>query len=164
MRNKFSNQFKQNAVKQALSRDSSVGLQSLADELNVGYSTLQKWLRSARLGQLNNNDNLMTKKPQRPSDWNNSDKLELLIKCGSLDDETINQVCREQGIYPHHLDQWKAELSANTKTKSDSPRLKRELKALQKELNRKEKALAETAALLVLQKKLKHLLSEPEDV
>lgn len=164
MRNKFSNQFKQNAVKQALSRDSSVGLQSLADELSVGYSTLQKWLRQARLGELNNHDNPMTKKPRRPSDWNNSDKLELLIQCGSLDDEGTNQICRENGIYPHHLDQWKTELSANKESKSESPRLKRELKALQKELNRKEKALAETAALLVLQKKLKHLLSDSEDV
>lgn len=39
----------------------------------------------------------------------------------------------------------------------------KKIKTLEKELNRKEKALAETAALLVLQKKAQELWGEPED-
>lgn len=164
---RFTNQFKQNAVKQAMMRSSGIGLKSVAENLNIGYSTLQKWIRLSKLNQLNPlNSSTITvpmTKEQRPSDWSNQDKLELLIKCGSLDDEAVSQVCREHGIYPHHLDEWKKELTTPKENKSDIPRLKRELKALKKELNRKDKALSETAALLVLQKKIKNLLNESED-
>lgn len=165
MTTKFTTEFRQNAVKQALTRNPEVGLQSMAEDLNIGYSTLQKWIRLSKLGQLNNSTVMTTTmtKEQRPSDWNNDKKLELLIQCGSLDDEAVSQVCREHGIYPHHLDEWKKELTTPKDNKSDVPRLKRELKSLKKELNRKDRALSETAALLVLQKKIKNLLNESED-
>jgi len=79
--------------------------------------------------------------------------LELLEKA-------INEHGRTQGIYPHHLTQWKqAFMSAIPDNKTNHyvteiKQLKTENKALKKELTRKEKALAETAALLVLKKKV----------
>lgn len=168
MTTKFTTEFRQNAVRKALMRSPDIKLKSMAKDLNIGYSTLQKWIRLSKLNQLNplNSSSefaMPVTKEQRPSDWSNQDKLELLIKCGSLDDEAVSQVCREHGIYPHHLDEWKKELTTPKENKSDIPRLKRELKALKKELNRKDKALSETAALLVLQKKIKNLLNESED-
>jgi len=168
MTTKFTTEFRQHAVKQALMRSPDIKLKSMAEDLNIGYSTLQKWIRLSKLNQLNHLNSssaiaIPMTKEQRPSDWSNQDKLELLIKCGSLDDEAVSQVCREHGIYPHHLDEWKKELTTPKENRSDIPRLKRELKALKKELNRKDKALSETAALLVLQKKIKNLLNESED-
>jgi hypothetical protein len=68
----------------------------------------------------------------------------MVIRCGSISDVEINQVCREQGIYAHHIKQWQDELgSGDMSSKPDN-------KAVE---NRKEKALAEAAALLILQKK-----------
>ena len=49
------------------------------------------------------------------------------------------------------------------KTSSEGKHLKQENKALKKELDRKDKALAETAALLVLQKKVNILGGNSED-
>ena|SRR5690606_11025789 len=160
MTTKFTTEFRQNAVRKALMRSPDIKLKSMAEDLNIGYSTLQKWIRLSKLNQLNpltssSEIAMPVTKEQRPSDWSNQDKLELLIKCGSLDNEAVSQVCREHGIYPHHLDEWKKEFTTPKENKSDLPRLKRELKALKKELNRKDKALSETAALLVLQKKSK---------
>jgi transposase-like protein len=164
MKNLFSIAFKQQVVQRALNRSAGVGLQTIVSENGVGYSTLQKWLKLAKTEQLINNTSESMTSEKTPHDWTNKEKLEMLIRCGSLDEEAINQACREQGIYPHHLEQWQTELSTIGDNKSQTPRLKREIKALQKELNRKEKALAETAALLVLQKKVNHLYSDFEDV
>ncbi len=106
---------------------------------------------------------------KRPLDWSTEDKLNLVIRCGSMNDVEMNQVCREQGLYAHHLKQWKAELSngtimgKQTTDAAENRRLKNENKALKKELNRKEKALAEAAALLILQKKANRLWGYDED-
>ena len=78
----------------------------------------------------------------------------------SLDDEEKNAWCRQAGIYAHHLTQWKqAIIQSGRGQKGPENRailkaLKEENKQLKQELNRKEKALAETAALLVLKKKV----------
>ena len=83
----------------------------------------------------------------------------MVITCGALDEESISTLCREKGIFPHRVEQWKLDFSTgkntdnNVKKPSDSRDLKKENKALKKELNGKEKALAEAAALLILQKK-----------
>lgn len=97
---------------------------------------------------------------KKPYDWSMQQRLEMVIACGSLDEEAISEHCRKQGIYPHHVAQWKADFandatnSRSTTSSSELKRLRQENKSLQRELNRKEKALAETAALLVLQKKV----------
>ena len=76
----------------------------------------------------------------------------MVIACGGLDEATMNQLCRERGLYAHHVAQWKqdfiSDLTANER--SDAKSLKGEVRELKKELNRKDRALAETAALLVL--------------
>ena len=46
-------------------------------------------------------------KEKRPQDWSLEEKLNLVITCGSLDEAGINELCREKGIYPHHVRQWK---------------------------------------------------------
>ena len=109
-------------------------------------------------------------KEKRPQDWSLEERLNMVIACGSLDDEAISELCRKKGIYPHHVNQWKSDFASgktsNTEVKkqTDSKILKNENKALKKELNRKEKALAETAALLVLQKKVNEIWgSDDED-
>jgi len=75
----------------------------------------------------------------------------------------------EQGLYPHHIQQWKQDFVGGTgvctpaKSQSETKHLRQENKALKKELNRKDKALAETAALLVLQKKVNAIWGSDED-
>ena len=70
-----------------------------------------------------------------------------------------SQYCRRKGLYPEQIQQWRAAaVSGQSKSLSQSEReelqrIKQENKALKKELARKEKALTEAAALMVLRKK-----------
>ena len=174
MRARFTQSFKIQAVEKALGRTEGTSLQAIAEALGVGYSTLEKWIRQSRDQELETAMNidtmssgLMTKE-KRPQDWSRQEKLNMVISCGSQGEQEISQLCREKGLYPHHINQWKADFLKGTqdpKTKSqcEVKTLRNENKALKKELNRKDKALAETAALLVLQKKVNQIWGSGED-
>ncbi len=87
------------------------------------------------------------------------------MQSASLQGKALNSFCREQGIFSHHLQAWKAEFitestHSETVIKSSIKALREENCQLKKELNRKEKALAEAAALLVLQKKFQAFYEE----
>jgi len=91
-----------------------------------------------------------------PQDWSQAERLEAVIRCDGLNETDLSAYCRETGIYPHHVKAWKAAFVKADQTpvsKHAQKQLKAENKRLQKELNRKDKALSETAALLVLSKK-----------
>ena len=47
------------------------------------------------------------RKEKRPQDWSQEERLERVIACGSLDEGAMNQLCRERGLYAHHVTQWK---------------------------------------------------------
>ena len=171
MRARFTQSFKIQAVEKALERANDVTLKNMADELGVGYSTLSKWIALARKQKLepqHDSEAPRMTKEKRPQDWSAEEKLNMVITCASLDEEKLSELCRERGVFPHHIKQWKQAFvsgqSANTKviTRSDNKTLRQENKALKKELNRKDKALAETAALLVLQKKVNEIWGSDE--
>jgi transposase-like protein len=172
MSNSFTDSFKIQAIEKALNRQEGISIKDVAENLGIGHSTLQKWIRQAKNQQLNQpldgESNAVTKE-KRPQDWSVEERLNMVISCGSLDDEELSRRCREKGIYPHHLKQWKGEFikqkpaSSIPKSQNESKQLKDEIKSLQKELRRKDKALAETAALLVLQKKVNEIWGSSED-
>ncbi len=160
-------EFKVQSVEKALSRRADQTLKNIADDLGVGQSTLQRWIRLAKDNQLEKPEFPMSTE-KSPQDWNKTQRLEAIMHCHSMNDEQISAYCRKNGIYPHHLKEWKTEfLSDNQSSESVSrqaqKKLKQENKRLQKELNRKERALSETAALLVLSKKCQAIWGEKED-
>jgi len=165
VREKFNQSFKIQAVEKALNRDSVTTLKALADSLGVGYSTLQTWIRKSRNPEFEMGweTELMNRatmsKEKRPQDWNQEEKLKMVIACAPLSEEAVNKLCREKGLYAHHVHQWEVDFlegkapPASVKSRGEIKSLRMENKTLKKELHRKEKALAETAALLVLKKK-----------
>lgn len=157
MRARFNQSFKIQAVEKALGRASGTTLEQVAIDLGVGYSTLQRWMAQSRTQELEIPNEPM-KKEKRPQDWGLEEKLNMVIVCGALDESEISALCREKGVFPHQVEQWKKDFTQGDKTSKpqqqvENRALKNENKQLKKELRRKEKALAETAALLVLQKK-----------
>lgn len=149
----YTEAFKEQAISKVLQRGDKT-IQCVADELNVNVFTLKNWLKKPRT-------NSMTDTPvnKRPADWSGAQRLALLMESAALEGEALNAFCRQQGLFPHHLEAWKEAFIQATdpagrpeKSRSEKP-LRDEVKQLEKELNRKEKALAEAAALLVLQKK-----------
>ncbi len=148
----YSQEFKEQAIAKTLQRGDK-SIQTIADELNVNQATLRTWLKNA--GTTMNE----TPTDKRPADWTRAQRLQALMQSAALEGEELNAFCREQGIFSHHLDDWKTEFSkesskASTQRKASADKaLRDENKQLKKELDRKEKALAEAAALLVLSKK-----------
>jgi len=175
MQTRYTQSFKIQAVEKVLRRSENTGVAEIAESLGVGYSTLQKWVANSRHAEFESNgcdeelDSMGMKQEKRPQDWSLEEKLNMVIACGSLDEEGISLLCREKGLYLHHIKQWKQDFIDGAKTKtnatmrSESKKIKQENIALKKELNRKEKALAETAALLVLQKKVNEIWGNDED-
>lgn len=172
MRARFTQSFKIQAVEKALSRSEVTTLNEIAISLGVGCSTLSKWIVKARNQEFDvvspDEINRMTQ-DKRPQDWTPEERLNLVVACASLNGEKLNEYCREQGVYPHHVEQWKLDFVSGRSPKgkvvspSEMKMLKQENKTLKKELNRKDKALAETAALLVLQKKVNAIWGNDED-
>ncbi|MGV7247117.1 transposase [Caballeronia sp. M23-90] len=97
------------------------------------------------------------------------ERLLALQQSHGLSDEALSAWCRERGLFVHHLDQWRAQFcsgSTASSARANAPEL-RELKQanaqLQRELKRKEKALAEAAALLILSKKYQALFGDEDE-
>ena len=164
---KYTVSFKEQAVDKALNRSEGTTAKDIAESLGIDPSTLRKWIAKSRNNELLNTANMT--KEKRPQDWSMEDRLNMVIKCASLDEEAISELCRENGIYPHHVQQWKLDFANGSASANTAPstlevkELKNENKDLRKELRRKEKALAETAALLVLQKKVNAIWGSNED-
>ena len=103
--------------------------------------------------------------------WSAEAKLAVVIETASMNESELSEYCREKGLYPEQVREWKAaclcgQLSETERRKQEREQAKKDkkrIKELERELNRKEKALAEAAALLVLRKKLTALWGEKED-
>ena len=88
----------------------------------------------------------------------------------SMDEAARGAWCRKNGVYPQELAAWResatqalAEPEDARATPQQTRADKRRIKELERELRRKDKALAETAALLVLSKKLEAIFNKGED-
>jgi transposase-like protein len=172
MKRKFTTSFKIQAVEKALSRNENTTLIEIANSLSIGASTLSNWIVKAKNQEFETasyDEITSMSNDKRPQDWTLEERLNMVVACASLSDEELNEHCRSQGLYPHHIKQWKLDfINGNApKKKAVSPSeiktLKHENKSLKKELNRKDKALAETAALLVLKKKVHEIWGNDED-
>src|SRR5471030_2946201 len=100
--------------------------------------------------------------------WTAVARLEAVIATAAMDEATRAAWCREQGLYPLELDGWKQDAISGLGEPRDAETAetkqnRRRIKELERDLNRKDKALAETAALLVLSKKLSAIFHEGAD-
>jgi transposase-like protein len=158
---RYSDEFKGRALAKVYSRGQR-SIQSIADELNLSVHTLKTWMSHTAL-----NDKSRGQSPaKRPQDWSPEQRLPALQETHALSGEALNAWCRERGLFVHQLSQWKADFCAagsrdNDRKDSQTLRsLKAENQRLERELARKDKALAEAAALLILQKKVRALLGD----
>ena len=110
----------------------------------------------------------MVDRNQQTGNFSNELKLAVVIETASLSEVELGEYCRRKGFYPEQIAEWKNGFvhgSTAPTSKAEREQLKEltaTIKQLEKELTRKDKALAETAALLVLQKKFQALREEPE--
>lgn len=139
----------------------------IAAEEGIVKSTLYTWVQRSK------SEGSMVKRTNTSKNKLSSEqKFMHVLASSSLDEEALSGYCREHGFYPEDIASWRIScLKANATSqekqrisKIESKEDKKRIKALEKELKRKEKALAETAALLVLRKKLNaYYLGEEEE-
>ncbi|MDD4528136.1 MAG: transposase [Candidatus Margulisbacteria bacterium] len=159
----YTKEFKDSVFKRL---DQNETVTSLSDELNISKSTIYQWVRTHNKKRKNNSINLKSK-----SNWTSEDKFQVVLETSSLTETELAEYCRRKGIYVDEVKTWREQcLKANQSTTEDSKELKDSLKAekelnkeLRRELRHKEKALAETAALLVLRKKANAIWGDPEE-
>ena len=155
MKQKYSEAFIEQAVVKLLSRGKRT-VREVALDLNVNYHTAKNWMKRASPDKAG----MSPGKEKRPQDWSVQEQLLALQETHVLSGEALQAWCREKGLFAHHLTSWKVAFCAATKADSGTRelrRLKDENDQLKRELVRKEKALAEAAALLILQKKFRAL-------
>ncbi len=137
----------------------------LSAETGVSQATLSRWLREARMvGEMSDKKKEGGKGAKRSGE----DMLRIVAQAAQLKDEELGAFLRKEGVHEATLVGWQAVaaegLSQATKPKprKASPEAKK-LKELEKELLRKDKALAELSALVVLQKKVQAIWGDEDE-
>ena len=154
------------AILQKMLPPNNKPIAQLAKEEGIAQGTLYSWRAEARA-----KGKLMPDGDLSPKGWASVDKFAAVLETAALNESELSVYCRKQGLYPHQIKQWRIACEqANDWDRAQNKRLQdttrnadKKIKALQKELIRKEKALAETAALLVLRKKAQAIWGEFED-
>jgi transposase-like protein len=155
MKSNYSEEFIEQALVKLLSRGSR-SVKSVAQELNVNYHTAKNWLKRGSTVKAG----LVRVKERRPQDWSAQDQLVALHETHGLPGDALQAWCRERGLFAHHLTTWRAAFCETAKAGPGARELrslKEENDQLKRDLLRKEKALSEAAALLILQKKFRAL-------
>ncbi len=139
---------------------------ALAQDVGVDQSTLSRWRRqAARVDGMRRE-----KSPQarRPQDRTSAEKLGAVLEASSLSEEELGGFLRREGVHRSHLEQWRQQMLRGLEEKPPRRRSTktaegRRLRELEKDLRRKNAALAETAALLVLKKKAQVIWGDGDD-
>ena len=139
---------------------------SLAKETGVSQTTLSRWNQSARsvASMTTKSDDPSSPRlppPRRPQDWTPEERLRAVIESSALADADLGAWLRREGLHEATLAQWReAALRGLGGGGGGAAGDAKRVKELERELHRKDKALAETAALLVLRGKLNALWEE----
>ena len=159
----YSEEFKSSIIAKMLPPN-NIPVPDLARDTGIPKDTLYAW----RIKQQRTTGNTLAR--QKPSgELSSAEKFSVVIETASLNEVELSEYCRRKGLYPEQISAWRdscLQANASVFPKVDRAQLNaqtKQIKQLEAELRRKDKALAETAALLVLQKKVQAIWGEPED-
>lgn len=139
----------------------AVSASALEVEVGVPQPTLSRWLREAgSVGAMADEGEKENAKTRARRTWTAAEKLRVLGATSGVEETKLGEILRREGLHSDDLQRWRDEaLQGLTPRRADkaSAADRTRIKELERELRRKEKALAEAAALLVLRKKLEAL-------
>ncbi len=165
-RNRYSSEFKEQALSKARQRGPRT-LESVATELNISLGSLKGWLKDSNRQATGSSTVASLPDDTAAQHWSAAQRLQALHESHTLTGAALHTWCREKGLFEHQLKQWSEAFCSTTEADPRQSRVQlRELRIkneqLQRDLHRKDRALAETAALLVLQKKFQALLEDAD--
>ena len=144
---------------------------ALAAETGVCQPTLSRWLREAttlrkKMAKRENDEDQMlvaADAPQRTPE----EKFSLILEAAQVPEPQLGEWLRRKGVHEAELREWRETAMSGFKTKAqqraDKTADAKHIRQLERELARKDKALAEAAALLVLQKKARAIWGDADD-
>jgi transposase-like protein len=156
-------------VRRRMSPPQRQSVAQISAELGIHVVTLYNWRKAWRL-----QGEVVPASEKDPDGWSATDKFTVVLETAGLNATELSAYCRERGLYPEQVERWRqASQDANEKpvlTLKEQKELERlraqhqkEIKRLKQELRRKEKALAEAAALLIASKKIQAFWGEDGD-
>ena len=168
---KYSAAIKANVLSKALAPNAP-GVIELSKEFNIPKATIYTWMHN----MTNQKDSEKKNSSVRPKDHSPASKLQAVLDTIGKTAEEQSAYCRTHGIYYNHLETWKQQMleglsvlptkessySVN-ESKAINQKMQNEVKQLTRDLNRKDKALAELTALLILKKKADLIWGDSED-
>ena len=153
---RYGQAFKDRAVARLLPPESAT-VEVVAREIGIGARTLEGWREQAQSS------------PARGRAWTAAGRLEAVITTAGMDEAGKSAWCREHGVYPVELEKWCASATASLAEPEElraSPQAtrqdKKRIKEQERDMLRKDRALVETTALLVLSKKVAAIFNKAE--
>ena len=138
----------------------------LVKETGISGGTLYHWRKQARQKGM-----VVPGDGRNPEQWLPEDKFAVVVETAALNEAELAEYCRRKGLYAEQVEAWKqaciqgAAVTGveDSASREQARRDKKRIKSLERDLRHKEKALAETAALLVLRKKAEAIWGKGED-
>lgn len=144
----------------------NMSVAEVARQENVSTVTLYTWRK-----QMRERGHVVPGSQSSPEQWSAEAKFAVVVETATLSEVELSEYCRKKGLFPEQVKTWKeaclavhrpaAKLTAAEREERRQD--KKRIRSLEKELHRKERALAEAAALLVLRKKLNAFWDEKND-
>ena len=163
--------FKSNMVRK-MACPNGISATALAKEVGVPQQSLSRWLRNANVVDEPGNPSIpnepgRTMSPKRPQDKSAEEKLKIVMEAETITEDQLGAFLRRNGIHEAQLREWRAMMLSGlqkpVKLSSKLSEETRRIHALEKELLRKDKALAEAAAILILKKKVQSIWGDEDD-
>lgn len=154
---------RKNAILKKMLPPQNMSVAEVSRQEGISTASLYNWRTEARL------KGVPVPGPNKTSaHWSGEAKFAVVVETAALSEAELSEYCREKGLYPDQVKEWKRECIAATSSSAERKKEekkqanadKKQVYQLKKELRRKDKALAEAAALLVLRKKLNALYGE----
>jgi len=164
----YKDRFKAQMVKRMLT-PGGPSQAELSKETGVPQPTLSRWKHDAATIEPMAKVRKKTAGPpkRRGRERTPAEKLQLVLEAAKLSDEQLGAFLREHGVFEAELLEWRQKaldgLSAEPAVRPATPAEVKRARELERELRRKDKALAEAAALIVLKKKVQQLWGDEDD-
>jgi transposase len=149
---------------QRMAGPEGISAHALARQVGASQNSLSRWLREAPTVAS------MSKKKPAKRHRTAQEKFQVVLKAASLTDEELGAFLRSEGLHEATLEEWRTKamegatgaLKASHGKRSENTPERRKIRELEKDLGRKDKALAEVSALLILKKKYQAFLEEKD--
>ena len=163
---KYSAAFKAKIVEKLL-RPNGRSANAVSSEVGVPQPTLSRWVREAvTLGGV---PKKKSKSDRRRRRWSAEERLRIVAQASELSEVELGPFLRCEGVHTQQLEQWRETVRGAlaggqaSESRRETERYKKRIRELERELRRKDKALAESAALLWLKKKAQEIWGDEDD-